>query len=88
MALLIRRQDEILAELKTLADENFDKSREEYDRALRAWRTSFRLSLVASPNDLHLQKPAWRSKVSPQMQPRQARQTALPILKQTALMSP
>ncbi|VDC06864.1 unnamed protein product [Peniophora sp. CBMAI 1063] len=49
MALLIKRQDEILAELKTLADENFDKSREEYDRALRAWQ--MRMEKQGLPTD-------------------------------------
>ncbi|KZV72651.1 hypothetical protein PENSPDRAFT_733425 [Peniophora sp. CONT] len=49
MALLIKRQDEILAELKALADENFEKAREEYERALKAWQS--RMEKSGLPTD-------------------------------------
>ncbi|KAI0310606.1 hypothetical protein OF83DRAFT_1088259 [Amylostereum chailletii] len=38
MALLVTRQDEILLELKGLADEGFPKAEEEWERSVAAWQ--------------------------------------------------
>jgi hypothetical protein len=37
MALLVKRQDELLAELKESADEGFPRAKEEWERSVSAW---------------------------------------------------
>jgi hypothetical protein len=37
MALLVKRQDELLVELKTTADEGFPRAKEEWERSIVAW---------------------------------------------------
>jgi hypothetical protein len=37
MALLVKRQDELLAELKSAADEGFPQAKEEWERSVIAW---------------------------------------------------
>ena len=37
MALLVKRQDELLAELKAAADEGFPRAKEEWERSVAAW---------------------------------------------------
>jgi len=37
MALLVKRQDELLAELKEAADEGFPHAKEEWERGVAAW---------------------------------------------------
>jgi len=39
MALLVKRQDELLAELKGAADEGFPRAKEEWERSVVAWGT-------------------------------------------------
>ena len=39
MSLLVKRQEEILTELKALADEGFPKAEEEWNKNVVAWRT-------------------------------------------------
>jgi hypothetical protein len=36
-ALLVKRQDELLAELKAAADEGFPRAKEEWERSVAAW---------------------------------------------------
>ncbi len=37
MALLVKRQDELLLELKASADEGFLRAKEEWERSVTAW---------------------------------------------------
>ena len=37
MALLVKRQDELLVELKASADEGFPRAKEEWERSVAAW---------------------------------------------------
>jgi hypothetical protein len=37
MALLVKRQDELLVELKAAADEGFPRAQEEWERSVVAW---------------------------------------------------
>ena len=37
MALLVKRQDDLLAELKSAADEGFPRAKEEWERSVTAW---------------------------------------------------
>jgi hypothetical protein len=37
MALLVKRQDELLVELKATADEGFPRAKEEWERSVAAW---------------------------------------------------
>lgn len=37
MALLVKRQDELLVELKEAADEGFPRAKEEWERSVAAW---------------------------------------------------
>jgi hypothetical protein len=37
MALLVKRQDELLVELKATADEGFSRAKEEWERSVTAW---------------------------------------------------
>jgi hypothetical protein len=37
MALLVKRQDELLAELKSAADKGFPQAKEEWERSVTAW---------------------------------------------------
>ena len=39
MALLVKRQDELLVELKAVADEGFPRAKEEWERSVAAWGT-------------------------------------------------
>jgi len=41
MALLVKRQDELLAELKAAADEGFPRAREEWERSVVAWGNAY-----------------------------------------------
>lgn len=40
MALLTKRQDELLSELSAMADEGFDKAEEEWEKSVVAWGKS------------------------------------------------
>lgn len=47
MALLVKRQDELLVELKATADEGFPRAKEEWERSVAAWgNTYFYLSVL------------------------------------------
>lgn len=47
MALLVKRQDELLVELKAAAEENFPRAKEEWERSVVAWgNTYFHLSML------------------------------------------
>ena len=37
MALLVKRQDELLVELKASADDGFPRAKEEWERSVAAW---------------------------------------------------
>ncbi|KAI0032550.1 hypothetical protein K488DRAFT_85781 [Vararia minispora EC-137] len=53
MTLLVKRQDEILAELKQLVDEAWPKIREDHDKAYRAWLQKMeKLGLSTDPATL------------------------------------
>jgi hypothetical protein len=41
MALLVKRQDELLVELKAAADEGFPRAKEEWDRSVTAWGNAY-----------------------------------------------
>ena len=41
MALLVKRQDELLVELKAAADEGFPRAKEEWERTVAAWGNSY-----------------------------------------------
>jgi hypothetical protein len=41
MALLVKRQDELLAELKAAADEGFPRAKEEWERSVTAWGNAY-----------------------------------------------
>jgi len=44
MALLVKRQDELLVELKTTADEGFPRAKEEWERSMVAWGNDLALA--------------------------------------------
>ena len=47
MALLVKRQDELLVELKATADEGFPRAKEEWERSVAAWGNAYiRLSVL------------------------------------------
>ena len=41
MALLVKRQDELLVELKAAADEGFPRAKEEWERTVAAWGNAY-----------------------------------------------
>jgi hypothetical protein len=41
MALLVKRQDELLGELKATADEGFPRAKEEWERSFVAWGNAY-----------------------------------------------
>jgi len=41
MALLVKRQDELLVELKAAADEGFPRAKEEWERSVAAWGNAY-----------------------------------------------
>jgi hypothetical protein len=43
MALLVKRQDELLVELKAVADEGFPRAKEEWERSVVAWGNAYLL---------------------------------------------
>jgi hypothetical protein len=43
MALLVKRQDELLVELKAAADEGFSRAKEEWERSVVAWGNADRV---------------------------------------------
>lgn len=55
MALLVKRQDELLVELKAVADEGFPRAKEEWERSVVAWGNAYLLGtevfLTISPRE-------------------------------------
>jgi hypothetical protein len=41
LALLVKRQDELLVELKATADEGFPRAKEEWERSVAAWGNAY-----------------------------------------------
>jgi hypothetical protein len=41
MALLVKRQDELMGELKATADEGFPRAKEEWERSFVAWGNAY-----------------------------------------------
>ena len=47
MALLVKRQDELLLELKAASDEGFQRAKEEWERTVTAWGNLRRSPLLS-----------------------------------------
>jgi hypothetical protein len=60
MALLVKRQDELLVELKAAADEGFPRAKEEWERSVAAWEKKQEKSKVETTGSLE-DSPASRA---------------------------
>ncbi|KAI9455374.1 hypothetical protein F5148DRAFT_1226108 [Russula earlei] len=66
MALLVKRQDELLAELKAAADEGFPRAKEEWERSVSAWEKKQEKTKVESATASVDDSPASRAAPLPQ----------------------